>query len=148
MLYMFLLHSEPGTEWPADIIDQHLAFWREARERGAYVSSEALGGDLSAAITVRVRQGKILATDGPFAETREVLGGFYILDCANLDQAREYAAKIPDVKYGSVEIRPIMEVPRWPYGEIPKRRRHPMGGGPARPQPRAPASRGRRDGGG
>ena len=98
MLYMFLLHSEPGTEWPADIIDQHLAFWREARERGAYVSSEALGGDLSAAITVRVRQGKILATDGPFAETREVLGGFYILDCANLDQAREYAAKIPDVK--------------------------------------------------
>jgi len=127
MLYMFLLHSEPGTEWPADIIDQHLAFWRETRERGAYVSSEALGGDLSAAITVRVRQGKILATDGPFAETREVLGGFYILDCANLDQAREYAAKIPDAKYGLVEIRPIMEVPRWPYGEIPKRRRHPMG---------------------
>ena len=56
------------------------------------------------------------------------LGGFCILDCANLDQARGYAAKIPDAKYGSVEIRPVMEVPRWPYEGIPKRRRHPMGG--------------------
>ena len=128
MLYMFLLHSEPGTEWPADIIDQHLAVWREARERGAYASSEALGGDRSSATTVRVRNGKVLTTDGPFAETKEVLGGFYLLDCENLDEARRYAAQIPDAKYGSVEIRPVMEVPGWPYAETPKRRRHSMGG--------------------
>src|SRR5213594_4353527 len=107
MLYMFLLHSEPGTEWPADIIDQHLAVWREARERGAYVSSEALGPDRTAARTVRVRGGNVLTTDGPFAETKEVLGGYYVLDCRDWDEALAYAAKIPDAKYGSVEVRPV-----------------------------------------
>ncbi len=126
MLYMFLLYGEPGTEWPADIIDQHLALWREARGRNAYVSSEALGGDLATATTVRVRQGKVLKTDGPFAETREVLGGFYILDCESLDEALSYAAKIPDAKYGSVQVRPIMHVPDWPYADA--RQRHAMGG--------------------
>jgi hypothetical protein len=128
MLYMFLLYTEPGTEWPSDIIDQHLALWREARERGAYVSSEALGGDRATATTVRVRGGKALTTDGPFAETKEILGGYYILDCRDLDEARQYAAKIPDAKYGAVEIRPIMHVPDWPYADAAGRRRHPMGG--------------------
>ena len=124
MLYMFLLTSEPGTQWPPDIIDQHLAFWREARERGVYVSSEALGTDRANARAVRVRDRKVLATDGPFAETKEVLGGYYILDCENLDEALEYAAKIPDAKYGSVTIRPVMHVPGWPYAEAAERRRH------------------------
>ena len=125
MLYMFLLYSGPEAEWPSDIIDQHLAFWRDARERGAYVSSEALGGDMARARTVRVRGGKVLATDGPFAETKEVLGGYYILDCADEDEARAYAARIPDAKYGSVVIRPLMQVPNWPYPDAG--RRHPMG---------------------
>jgi len=125
MLYMFLLYSEPGAAWPSDIVDQHLAFWREARERGAYVSSEALGGDLTRARTVRVRGGNVLVTDGPFAETKELLGGYYILDCADLDEARAYAARIPDAKYGSVVIRPLVQVPGWPYPDAG--RRHPMG---------------------
>jgi hypothetical protein len=127
MLYMVLLYSRPGTEWPSDIIDQHLAFWRQARERGAYVSSEALGADPAAVTTMRVRAGEAVTTDGPFAETKEMLGGFYILECRDLEEARQYAAKIPDAKYGAVEIRPIFHVPDWPYAEVPQRRRHPMG---------------------
>lgn len=90
-------------------------------EMAAYFSySEAVnragidrGGDAlmptSMATTVRVRDGKIVTTDGPFAETKEQLGGFYILECANLDEAIEWAAKIPGAAHGSVEVRPVME---------------------------------------
>ncbi|MEM8858205.1 MAG: YciI family protein [Chloroflexota bacterium] len=62
------------------------------------------------ATTVRIRDGKTVASDGPFAETKEQLGGFYILDCKDLDQAIEYAAMIPAAKHGSVEVRPILEI--------------------------------------
>ena len=61
------------------------------------------------ATTVRVRNGKIMTTDGPFAETKEQLGGYYLLDCNDLDEAIEIAAKIPGAKHGSIEIWPIME---------------------------------------
>lgn len=64
---------------------------------------------INTATTVRVRGGKTLSTDGPFAETKEQLGGFYLLNCKDLDEAIGYAAKIPAVKDGSIEIRPIME---------------------------------------
>lgn len=121
MLYMFLLYHNPSLPMPPDIIDHHLAVWREARDRGAYVTSEAIGGTENAT-TVRVRDGKALTTDGPFAETKEVLGGFYILDCKDLDEALEYAAKIPDSWNGSVEVRPVMGVPGWEYA-IPGERR-------------------------
>jgi hypothetical protein len=60
---------------------------------------------------VRVRDGKTLTTDGPFAETKEVLGGYYVLECENLDQALEYAAKIPSAEFGSIEVRPLMSIP-------------------------------------
>ena len=63
----------------------------------------------SAATTVRVRDGKTLTTDGPFAETKEQLGGFYVLKCKDLDEAIEVAAKIPGAQVGSIEIRPIVE---------------------------------------
>ncbi len=63
----------------------------------------------SAATTVRVREGKTLTTDGPFAETKEQLGGFYLLQCKDLDEAIQVAAKIPGAKVGSIEIRPIVE---------------------------------------
>jgi hypothetical protein len=62
------------------------------------------------ATTVRVRDGKILTTDGPFAETKEQLGGFYLLDCDDLDKAIEIAARIPGARHGSIEIRPVMEI--------------------------------------
>jgi hypothetical protein len=59
------------------------------------------------ATTVRVRNGKTLLTDGPFAETKEQVGGYYLLDCKDLDQAIELAAKIPSAKHGSIEVRPL-----------------------------------------
>lgn len=71
------------------------------------VSAEALH-DVNAATTVRVREGKTITTDGPFAETKEQLGGFYVLDCKDLDEAIELAAQIPGVKDGCIEIRPVM----------------------------------------
>lgn len=76
--------------------------------RSKTLASEALHG-IDKATTVRVRDGKIITTDGPFAETKEQLGGFYMLDCKDLDEAIELAAQIPGIKYGSVEIRPIFE---------------------------------------
>ena len=61
------------------------------------------------ATTVRVRNGKTLTTDGPFAETKEQLGGYYLLNCDDLDEAIEIAAKIPGARHGSIEIRPVLE---------------------------------------
>jgi len=68
---------------------------------------------VSTATTVRVRDGKVLTTDGPFAETREQLGGYYLIEAKDLDQALAIAARIPTAKYGSIEVRPI-----WPAAEM------------------------------
>lgn len=128
MLYMFLLHwneTNPAVS-PEEAIREHFAFTEEARRRGAYVYSEALGGT-AAATTVRVRDGKTMITDGPFAEAKEVMGGFYILDCKDLDEALEYAAKIPDARSSAVEFRPVMHVPGWDYGPTADRQRQAMG---------------------
>ena len=117
MLYMFLLYwneANPAIT-PEEAIAQHFAFADEARKRNAYVCSEAIGG-ASSATTVRVRDGKRMVTDGPYLETKEVTGGFYILDCKDLDEALDYAARIPDAKWAGVEIRPVMHVPGWDYG--------------------------------
>lgn len=83
------------------------AFTAEVQQSGAMRSGEALMPTTNAT-TVRVRQGKILTTDGPFAETKEQLGGFYLLDCKDLDEAIAMAAKIPDANNGSIEIRPVV----------------------------------------
>jgi hypothetical protein len=121
---MFLLYFDPSVPPPPDIMERHFAVADEARGRNAYVTSEAIG-DTQNATTVRIRNGKTLTTDGPFAETKEVLGGFYILDCKDLDEALQYAAKIPDAVNGAVEVRPVLGVPGWEYS-IPGERR-PMG---------------------
>ena len=128
MLYMFLLHWDDAKP-PADmdaVMSAHFAVAGKARERGAYICSEAIGGRANAT-TVRVREGKALTSDGPYAETKEVLGGFYILDCKDLDEALEYAAQIPDAASGGVEVRPVMDVPGWDYGATARRERQPMG---------------------
>ena len=67
---------------------------------------------VATATTVQVRGGQVLTTDGPFAETKEQLGGFYILECKDLDEALEYAARIPTAKHGSIEVRPVLEIQR------------------------------------
>lgn len=86
----------------------YFAYTNEVREAGVYVGGEALQ-PTPTATTVRVRDGKTLTTDGPFAETKEQLGGYYMVDVENLDEAIKWAAKIPGAAHGSIEVRPIWE---------------------------------------
>jgi hypothetical protein len=93
----------PGEE--REMMQAYRDFGREAA--GVIVSGDALH-PVASATTVRVRDGERLLTDGPFAETREQLGGYYVVDVADIDEAIEWAAKIPGAATGSVEVRPIM----------------------------------------
>ena len=113
MQYILLIYTEePQVEPPADEmaaqLDAYNAFTQSVRANGAYVAGEALHPSATAT-TVRVRDGKTLTTDGPFAETKEVLGGFYLVNAADLDEAIAYAARIPGAAIGSIEVRPIVE---------------------------------------
>ncbi|HEX9342936.1 MAG TPA: YciI family protein [Actinomycetota bacterium] len=90
--------------------DAYNSFTKEIVDRGLMQGGEALQ-PTSTATTVQVRNGETLTTDGPFAETKEQLGGFYLVDCRDLDEAIATAAKIPGAKSGSIEVRPIMEIP-------------------------------------
>jgi hypothetical protein len=83
------------------------ALTQEMQDKGVYVAGEGLY-PTPTATTVRVRGDERNVTDGPFAETKEQLGGFYVLDCKDLDEAIEWAAKIPGAQRGSVEVRPVM----------------------------------------
>lgn len=85
-------------------------FTRSIKESGNYIGGNALQ-PTTAATTVRVRDGKTLTTDGPFAETREQLGGYYLVEAPHLDDAIAMAARIPGAKVGSIEVRPIFPVP-------------------------------------
>jgi hypothetical protein len=86
----------------------YMAFTKDIVDRGIMKSGEALQ-PTSTATTVRVRNGETISTEGPFAETKEQLGGYYVVECKDLDEAIEVAARIPDVRGGSIEVRPIME---------------------------------------
>ena len=88
-----------------EMLEAYGAFGQEAGD--AIAAGEGLQ-PTSTATTVRVRDGERLLTDGPFAETKEQLGGFYLLECDSLDEAIEWAAKIPGARFGSVEVRPVM----------------------------------------
>ena len=115
MRYLALIYTpevDPATVPPEALAAEQAAydaFGREAVERGAMRGGEALQPTTSAT-TVRVRDGRTLVSDGPFAETKEALGGYYLLDCADLDTALELAAKIPGAVHGSIELRPIWEL--------------------------------------
>ena len=115
MQYMLLIYSneadepKPGTPEFDEHIAGYMALSEDVRNKGIVISAEPLE-NISTATTVRVRNGKADVTDGPFAETKETLGGYYLLDCENLDEAISYAARIPSVNFGSVEIRPIMKL--------------------------------------
>ena len=114
MKYLCLIYDDEAkmatmTEDDAKaFMGEYFAFTEGIKNSGHYVGGEALK-PVNTATTVRMRNGKMSTTDGPFAETKEQLGGFYILDCKDLDEAIELAAKIPAAKEGSVEIRPVME---------------------------------------
>jgi hypothetical protein len=105
--YMLLIYP-PADAQPAEgMIDRWQEFNDHVQAGGAFVTSGRLQG-LEAATTVRVRNGETLITDGPFAETKEFLGGFYLVECEDLDQALAYAARMPVADYGTVEVRPMM----------------------------------------
>jgi hypothetical protein len=93
-----------------EIVEAYAGFTKEVQDKGIFVGGEALQPTTSAT-TVRVRDGESLTTDGPFAETKEQMNGFYLLECNDLDEAIEWAGKIPDAARGSVEVRPVMEFP-------------------------------------
>ena len=111
MQYMLLIYTDEefdanrSEEEFNQIFQEYTAFDTEAKAKNAVRSGAALQPS-SMATTVRVRQGKTVVTDGPFAESKEQMGGFYMMECENLDEAIEWAAKIPDAKYGTIEIRP------------------------------------------
>jgi hypothetical protein len=92
------------------IFQEYLQLNRKLRDAGEYRSGERLQ-PVGTATTVRVRDGKTLTTDGPFAETREQLGGYYIIEAKDLDAAVSIAAKVPGARYGSIEVRPIRPMP-------------------------------------
>lgn len=113
MQYAFLIYSaesagpQPNTPEFGAFFQAYGAFSQEVTQKGMMKGGEALE-DVSTATTVRVRDGQTETVDGPFAETKEQFGGFYLLDCKDLDEAIEYAAKIPSAKHGSIEVRPVM----------------------------------------
>lgn len=111
MQYAFLIHDDEKAQHigSQERLAAYGKFSEEASRRGMMRGGARLR-PTTAATTVRVRDGKTLLSDGPFAETKEQLGGFYILDCRDLDEALEMAAKIPSAQGGSIEVRPIWEM--------------------------------------
>ena len=117
MRYIILIYGdESGADHVseaqmAEVMGAYNAYTAEIRSKGVFESGEALHPTKSAT-TVRVRDGKTLTTDGPFAETKEALGGYYVLNCKDLDEAILWASKCPGSWWGSVEVRPVMEFPQ------------------------------------
>ena len=116
MRYMLLIYGDPGAG-PAEgsheaqaEMQKWYAYTQGLVGDGSFVAGDPLQG-VDQATTVRVRDGKDLVTDGPFAETKEFLGGYYIVDVSDLDAALERAKRMPNIEHGSVEVRPIMEMP-------------------------------------
>jgi hypothetical protein len=110
--YMLLIHDQNVWETLSDdeqnvAYEEYSALSRELREQGRYVSTQELQPSATAA-TVRVRDGETLVTDGPYAETKEALGGFYLIEAESLDEATTWAARIPTARYGVVEVRPVV----------------------------------------
>jgi hypothetical protein len=113
MQYMLLIYNDPNA-WDSmpegdrnEVYAKYFAFTEELKASGKLVAGDALQ-PTSTATSVRVRDGETLTTDGPFAETKEVLGGYYLIDVDTIDEALEWAAKLPGSSYGTVEVRPIV----------------------------------------
>jgi hypothetical protein len=113
MRYLALIYGDEtvvlSDEEQQQVMVDYTAFGEEGAKAGVLTGVGEALQPTSTATTVRVRDGETVTTDGPFAETKEQLGGFYLFECENLDQAIEWAAKIPGAKSGSIEVRPIME---------------------------------------
>jgi hypothetical protein len=118
--YMLLLYAPEADEAEQAERWAELPLWLEVneslREAGLLVSNDPLQ-PVATATTVRVRDGETEMTDGPFAVTKEVLAGYYLLECPDLDEALKQAARLPLARYGSVEVRPIMDLSAAPASD-------------------------------
>lgn len=119
MKYILLCYDDEkhweaaGEDALQEAMNEAVALTHELHARGQYIDAAPLH-PAAAATSVRVRAGKRLVTDGPFAETSEVLGGYYLIDVSNLDEAIAVAARHPGARVGTVEVRPVMELPNLP----------------------------------
>jgi hypothetical protein len=116
MRYMLLIY-EREADWAAmsqeergQMFGEYGALTEDLKKKGQYVSGAPLQ-PTATSTTVRVRDGRASTTDGPFAETREQLGGFYIVEAGDLDEAIAVASRIPAARMGSIEVRPVLEIP-------------------------------------
>jgi len=115
MRYLLMIADEEAARdaWPAEATAAmdagYGAFYEEMSQRKVLQGGERLRPSTDAT-TVRVRNGDVLTSDGPFAETKEQVGGYFVVDCKDLDEAIEVASKIPGAKHGSIEVRPIWEM--------------------------------------
>ena len=115
MKYLCLIYEEEKV-WPTipkaeaeKIYGEYFAFGDSIKKSGHYVGANALQ-PTPTATSVRIRNGKVSTTDGPFAETKEQLGGYYLLEAKDLNDAIQVASRIPSARWGTVEVRPIMEI--------------------------------------
>ena len=113
MRYALLVCVDENTELTEEDVERQYAefmgFQEEMEARGVLISRERLR-PTSLSTTVRVRDGGLVVADGPFAETKEQIAGFYIIDCEDLDEAIEIASRNPGARYGTVEVRPAWEI--------------------------------------
>jgi len=114
MKYLLTIYMDESTygdttpEQARQVMAAYEAFGREVTEAGVMLGGEGLQPS-GTATTVQVRDGQTITSDGPFADTREQLGGYYLLDCRDLDEAIGWAAKIPGARSGTIEVRPVMD---------------------------------------
>src|SRR5215469_10671547 len=114
MQYMLLIHHEGENVNPSELpqmMQDYMVFTQDLVKSGKFKAGDRLEAS-SGARTVRVRNGKAVTTDGPFAETKEQLGGYYIVDAKDIEEALAIAARIPGARTGSVEVRAIASTPR------------------------------------
>ena len=121
MQYALLIYTQepegaPSPDEIAEVMDAYNAYTQSIRADGSFVAGEALQPSATAT-TVRVRDGQTLTTDGPFAETKEVFGGYYVIEAPDLDAAIASAARIPGARFGSIEVRPLVDWSQVPGGE-------------------------------
>jgi hypothetical protein len=113
MRYVLLVCDDENVDLSPEGVEQRFAaytgFQDEMEARGVLVSRERLR-PTSSSTTVRVRQDDVVIADGPFAETKEQIAGFYVVDCEDLDEAIEVASKIPAAQWGTIEVRPVWEM--------------------------------------
>ena len=114
MKFLALIYAEEGR-WDAlpeeersSVYERYRTFAEDARTAGVILGGDELAATATAT-TVRVRDGQTEVTDGPYAEAKEVLGGYFVLECASMDEALDWAARIPGAQHGAVEVRPVHE---------------------------------------